>query len=202
MNIAIAGKMGSGKTTVARYLVDKYDYWKHSIADHIKEIAQEVRLCNTVEAAKMISEITNEYYLRIYMDVLRLSEKCAGMSNRWLYQNLGDLVRCYRKNAWLEYLYKQIADKPFVVIDDVRFKNEYDFFKEKGFVMVRVECSVAKERLKARDGCIDYSTLNHKSETELDNAVYDYVIKNDGTFEELYKRVDDLIRRARCEYID
>ena len=201
MNIAIAGGMGSGKTTVAKYLVDKYDFWKYALADYIKEIAREIRLFNSIEATNMIYKMVGENYLPIYLDVFKLCNKCQGKSNRWLYQVLGtDIVRKYKKNVWVEHLYEQIMDKPFVVIDDVRFKNELKFFKDRDYVTIKIECYATIPRLMKRDGYVE--GLKHVSETELDNATFDYTIDNNGTLEELYQQVDNMIGRYRSGYID
>jgi dephospho-CoA kinase len=42
MKIAIAGRMASGKTTMADWLVDNHDYHKVSLAGKVKEIASDL----------------------------------------------------------------------------------------------------------------------------------------------------------------
>jgi len=42
-NIGIIGKMGAGKTTVAKYLEDKYGYQRTSLAEPMRQIVKGFR---------------------------------------------------------------------------------------------------------------------------------------------------------------
>jgi 2-keto-4-pentenoate hydratase/2-oxohepta-3-ene-1,7-dioic acid hydratase in catechol pathway len=66
-----------------------------------------------------------------------------------------------------------------IIIPDVRFLNEYEWVKNEGGVMIRVERS------------IDYSDT-HISETELDHSIFDHTIVNDGTERDLVTKVEQL----------
>lgn len=199
MKIAIGGKMGSGKTTTALYLADKYGFWRYAIADNLRDVASEVRLHQTISAVRMIQDMTNCYCEGIYLRIFRLCMECQGKSDRWLLQKLGtDIVRAYDEDVWIRCLLEQIGDRSFVVIDDVRFRNELEYLKDRDYVTIWINCDVRVDRLLERDGHID--GLNHSSEHELDESRFDYVMNNNGGLEDLYSQVDTIISESRCLY--
>jgi hypothetical protein len=76
---------------------------------------------------------------------------------------------------------------PSWIITDVRFPNEAKAIKDRGGILIRVERDYA-----LRGGPEDPKT-QHYSETALDKyKEWDYVIVNDGTIEELIKKVKKL----------
>jgi rhodanese-related sulfurtransferase len=64
------------------------------------------------------------------------------------------------------------------VISDVRFPNEVEAMEELGGIAIRIE----------RDSIIP-SDKEHESETALDNYPFTYVLKNNGTKEELLEEI-------------
>lgn len=80
-------------------------------------------------------------------------------------------------NYWVSKMNDLIADEPLVAISDMRFKNEFDYVKKNGFT-VNVD---GRQRIDRSD---------HLSETDLDNADYDYKIVNDGTREDAFYKMD------------
>lgn len=92
-------------------------------------------------------------------------------------------------------LYKET--KPFVnltlkdeeypnwLITDMRFPNEMDAVKKRGGITIRVNRN------------LEESKDQHESETELDNAEFDYVINNDGTIEELIEKVREILTKEK-----
>lgn len=167
MRIAIGGKAGVGKTTMARYLAEKYDYKIISIADQVKFIA------------------------RLIFDMKT--------KDRALLQEIGKKMREIKETVWIDYTIKRVfeAETDRVVIDDMRFPNEYNRFKENGFVLVKVvaDREICIQRLRERDGDIDISRLDDESETALDNIEFENVIENNGTFEEFYEKIDKLMTK-------
>lgn len=69
---------------------------------------------------------------------------------------------------------------PSWIITDMRFPNEMEAVVEKGGITIRV----------VRPGTI---TGTHPSETALDKAKFDYEIINNGTMEELVKKVREIL---------
>ena len=114
---------------------------------------------------------------------------------RWLLQYIGtDVIRkqsddffAYTLMSLLDYL-KGYAGWDFVIIPDTRFKNELDIVKEFGFPMFHIRI----ERPNYDAGLTD-TQKNHPSETSLDGEVYDLIIENDGTLNDLHDAADTTV---------
>ena len=79
------------------------------------------------------------------------------------------------------YLNK-LKENPYlkVVISDVRFNHEFECIKDLGGYVIKVN----------RDNTIKD---NHISENELDNLEFDHKLSNNGTKEELFKKIINII---------
>ena len=74
---------------------------------------------------------------------------------------------------------------PNWIITDMRFLNEMEAVKKKDGITIRVNRN------------LEESKDQHESETELDNAEFDYVINNDGTIEELIEKVREILTKEK-----
>lgn len=177
-DIALAGKAGAGKSTAADLLVE-LGYEKRSFATPLKNIA-----------ATLWGE--------------------PGRTDRDKLQKLGVAVREIDPDAWANLLVKSCrcplmsttpysSPQPPVVVDDLRFPNEYWALKAEGFVIVRIgaEPNRRVDRLKANGKWQDERQLDHISELALDALVADHFIANDGTKDELYDSLVDIIIKER-----
>lgn len=72
-------------------------------------------------------------------------------------------------------------DYPKWVITDLRFKNEKKRIEEMGGITIRI--SRFEEEIENE----------HPSETELDNEFFRYTIVNEGTIDELIKKIEDIL---------
>lgn len=172
MRIVLIGKMGTGKDTVADYLVQHHGFAKYAFATKLKQAA-----------------------------VLLWPEKFTdGKKDRKLLQRLGDLLRIVDPGVFAQGTIREIeADgHPNVVITDCRRRNELDacLRANPGFVPVQVVCDSEERirRLVARDGhAPTHAERNHITETELGNIKFGIRIDNSGTFEELYEKIEDQV---------
>jgi hypothetical protein len=87
------------------------------------------------------------------------------------------------KNVWIKMWESKQRFFPFVVVDDMRFPNEYEMVKKRGGILVKIEREQATGQRREK----------HESEGALDSFYFDHVIKNDGTLDELYSKVLSLI---------
>ena len=157
LRIAFSGKMQVGKTTSAEYLVQKYGFVKLAFADKLKEIARD-----------------------LFPEQFESGEK-----PRKLLQDLGIKMREIDADVWVKYVTRKIEMLPKdadIVIDDLRFLNEYTALKNEGFFVVRIIRNVPPS---------PYS--NHQSEIEVDKMPYDWIIYNTSTFENLYAELDKIV---------
>lgn len=113
---------------------------------------------------------------------------------RKLLQEIGGIGREYNKDIWVkkvidEYVPKQINyPLDFLLIDDWRFPNEREYIAENGLYSVytiRI-CSPNRESLW---GTPQY---NDVSETALDKEIFDYIIRNEGSVDELKLILKDI----------
>tara|TARA_Y100000590_G_scaffold214413_1_gene243042 strand:+ start:1058 stop:1615 length:558 start_codon:yes stop_codon:yes gene_type:complete len=166
--IGFAGKARSGKDTAGAYLVDKYHFLRYSFAQPLKD------------GAKAMFNLTDEQ--------MENKEKVIepwGRSPRELYQLLGtDIARTIDKRVWIKnaemFMKKSVGRS--VVITDVRFKNEAEWIKSLGGVVIFLES-------KTRG--IHTRTL-HASENGLDMNDVDVYIENDSTINALYEKIESL----------
>lgn len=111
--------------------------------------------------------------------------------NPALLQCLGGGLRArLYPEVWVDVVKRKILQTDTVapdtnlVVTDMRYPNEMRMLKEHGFITVRVN---RENRPIDRDP-------NHESEIALDSAEFDYTINNDGTVEELYEKIEKIIR--------
>jgi hypothetical protein len=84
-----------------------------------------------------------------------------------------------------------------IVIDDLRFPNEYHELRKLGFTIVRVETPVEERviRLKNNGKLQDERELDDVSETALDAAFAEVRVENTASKEDLSKMVQALIQQ-------
>ena len=161
MKICISGRFGTGKDTIADYIVNEYGYEKKAFADDMR------------------------LFLGSYMGVTKEHKhyrKKMQMCGTDIVRNLVD------EEFWLNRLLEQIKH-PLIVVSDARFINEVEGLKKQGFTIIRVVSDkIRREQIGT----------NHRSETELDDYnLWDYVIENNDSLEDLYKQVDIFMKQVR-----
>ena len=205
MLIGVVGFIGSGKGTVGDLLEQK-GFVKDSFARPLKDACSAMfgwprdLLEGDTEESRNWREQPDDFW----------SEKMGKkFSPRLALQLLGTEAGrdVFHKDIWVNSLLKRAGDKN-VVITDVRFKNELKFIQKNNGIVVRVKrgpepewyedaimvnkgdryigWALAKDRLK-RKGI-------HVSETDWVGSKFDYTIENDGTLEDLGKKVDGLLQ--------
>jgi hypothetical protein len=90
---------------------------------------------------------------------------------------------------------------PNWLITDMRFPNEMDAVKDKGGITIRVNRPKPREMfLMNANTVIDTRVPEHPSETALDNADFDYVIENSGSFDDLMVKVEAILKKEQIPY--
>lgn len=175
MNIAITGKMRSGKDAIGRYLSEKHGYTRFAFGDELKRYANE------------------------------LFGVHDGGKRRELYQWFGQTMRERDPEIWVRKLFGKVEvidaeemynSDPFsAVITDLRQPNEYDRCRSEGYVIIRVSAPDGTRIHRAIESAdtFELSDLTHETESHVDSFEVDYEIVNDGTIEELYAKVDEVL---------
>lgn len=101
------------------------------------------------------------------------------------------------ENVWINKGLQVVDQYPNhdIVISDIRYQNEYDAFLERGFIPILIDCELNTriERVIKRDGSIDMSLLEKEGEQAFKHFIPNFVLDNNGTFEDLENQVVDII---------
>ncbi|MGZ6854413.1 MAG: AAA family ATPase [Mycobacteriaceae bacterium] len=179
-HIALIGKAGAGKDTVADLLRTRFrlGYQRVALADPLKDIAS-------------------------------ILWGPDARTDRDKLQKLGVAVREIHESTWVDLLLKNINREARhapngrvqrFVVTDVRFPNEFRALKEAGFMMLRVYANEPTriDRLRRIGKLQDEVQLRHASETALDGGEFyaDWVLTNESTEDDLVAQLTTILRRA------
>lgn len=185
VKIGICGIMASGKTTLAEQLIQNYsDFTRVSLANAVKEFAN------------FIFDIPE------------------GFKDRVAYQKMGDGARNYLfQDVWIETLLQQVAEQEgfnkHFVVDDIRYENEVDKLKGKGWYIVKLDIDddLQLERLKATypdDWEVHAEARSHASESQVNNIPlekFDFIIKasnDESPLSQLDNFVNEIYQKERA----
>lgn len=164
----------SGKSTVASLLTERHDFDVIPFAGTLKEMFRVLLL------DLGLSEGESERAL--FFDKERPLDCLQGKTPRHALQTLGTEWgrQCLDPGIWVRAWQAQVQQawrigQNHVVADDVRFPEEMQAVRELGGIVVRV----------VRGDALDGDVLAHASEGALDGEVFDELIVNDGSLEEL-----------------
>jgi hypothetical protein len=172
--------MGHGKTTVTRTLHD-HGFMTVKLAGTLKDMIR-VFLRDLGIAPNVIEGMVEGNRKEAPIPGL------PGVTPRSLMQTLGtDWGRTFiRPSIWIEIALARtrrlLNSGHKVVIDDLRFPNEFIELKDLGAIMVKV----------VRPGV--QATNNHPSEGLLNDHPWDATILNDGTLAELRDKTLDILK--------
>ena len=199
-NIFLAGKMGSGKTTICNYLIEQYGYTHLSFAKALKNIE---KILQKHSAFFTLLYVAFNYYVPFlkYWTLYKLLRKTKNIpieypKARKRLQFLGNSIRdSIDSNFWVSIAIKEMRElqahailsgEPMCfVFDDARYLNEIEILKQNGFIDVLLECSdfTRMRRLGKLYGITDRNDprLFAPSETEMEKAKFTYTVINDET---------------------
>ena len=174
--------MRVGKDSVADVLVRRYGFVRRGFADALKDEVLD-RLPRTLGAYLEHHEGLEDTVDRRWQLVYGFKPDLI----RALLQEYGTEVRrADDPRYWVKKVARWVEDcRPQrLVVPDVRFRNEVEFVRALGGQYVRVD----------RPGAGPAARGTHASESELDGIEPDYVVRNDGTLEDLERRVEAMAR--------
>lgn len=174
--IALMGKMGAGKSTVAEILEEKYGYKRFSFGEGVK------------------------YYAHLFFDPENLDSYLNGtLKNkpRELYQKVGQEARKIDPDIWIKYLAARINEfwkehnQP-IVIDDLRQPNErlWAYENKIPVIIIYAPEDLRVERMKKRGDQFKPEHLNHETERYIDVLSIDYFISNIADRQQLIDQIE------------
>lgn len=123
-------------------------------------------------------------------EIMYLAQQKLGMEqkkNRSFLRAVGMWARQEDEDIWVKQVEKKInstSQESNIFISDVRFLNEAKFLKKMGFTLIHI-CRSRQDIGSLID--------NHVSETSLLNYSWDIELNNDGTLEEFFDVLSDLV---------
>jgi hypothetical protein len=208
--IGISGLIGSGKDTVADYLVNTHGFARISYAGVIKDIASTIfgwsrdMLEGRTKASREWREQVDKWWAA-KLDM-------HNFTPRFVLQNFGtELFReHFHPNIWIHSVeHKLMNSTDNIVISDVRFPNEIKSIKDAGGIMIRTHRGPDPEWYRAAEIVNNGPTQNlswasnkamldsykiHASETAWIGTEFDATLDNDGTIDDLYAQINDLLQ--------
>ena len=179
--IALCGYKGSGKDTVAEYLVQKYKYNHYKISEKLKEVIKLLFNLNDDDLERNKDEINDKWGIE--------PRKIMQFIGTDMFQyKLQELFPTIEKSFWIKSLFtdelinKIENENHRVVISDLRFLHEYDLISN-----IYVPYSI----LKVQNNNLEKND-NHISENEFNNIPINAVILNNTTKQQLYNNIDHI----------
>jgi len=185
-NIALVGKMGSGKTTIANALAEYHGYQRISWADGVRYVAS---------LAYGPIDYNKQYQIRLP------DNSMSTLTGRQILQRVG--TDALRNNVdldfWIKTLFNRLTNDPNGgpwVVDDSRFDNEAMSARANGWLTVQVKVNEEAriERIHRLYPEADSSTIQHSSENSFSGTYIDIAIWN--TTPDVRKTVDQLMATA------
>ena len=204
MIIGICGFIGSGKDTVADYLVNLHEFRRESFASTLKDAVSAVFGWDrtmlegrTKEAREWREQIDPWWANRLDMPTL---------TPRWVLQYWGTEVcrKAFHDDIWIASLENKLRNsRDNVVISDCRFPNEISSIKNAGGSIVWVrrgelpdwyQYALAANQLGSNMALNELKMRKiHASETAWVGTEFDHEIDNNSTIDDLYQKIQSII---------
>jgi len=217
MIIGVCGFIGSGKDTIADYLVNIHEFRRDSFAATLKDAVAAVfgwdreMLEGRTRTSREWREQRDEWWSE------RLGRE---ITPRWILQHWGTEVcrQGFHDDIWIASLEnKLLRTRDDVVISDCRFPNEIKAIRNAGGIVIRVVrgpepgwyndavCfnrgptrnigwALAKDRME--------KLKIHASETAWVGTEFDTVIDNNHSMDDLYQQISNLVRDLQASKED
>jgi hypothetical protein len=204
MIIGICGFIGSGKDTVADYLVNFHEFRRESFANTLKDACSAVFGWDrtmlegrTKQAREWREQVDPWWAERLNM---------PDLTPRLMLQLWGTEVcrRGFHDDIWIASLENKLrSSKDNVVISDCRFPNEIKAIKDQGGKVYWVQRGplpdwydlAIQENLHGSEEA-KFELIKqkvHASETSWVGTEFDAILDNNSTIDDLYKQVKNLL---------
>ena len=177
--LGLVGSLASGKETTKKYLAEKYDAKDCRFSSILRDVLERITVPNSRENLQKVSTV-----LRANFGENLLAKAIANDASK--------------------------LDADVVVIDGVRRFTDIEHLKDlPNFILVKIDADpkIRYERMKLRnenagDDKKTFEEFLKDHDSEADKQIPEvmktakYSINNDGTFEDFYKQIDEIIKKV------
>jgi len=182
ITIVLIGKRRVGKDTVAQYLKEVYEANLITLAKPMKVFVQDLFGWSDEYLEQHKDEVDPRYGIS-YRQVM------TSLGTDFFQFILGlkypEFEKITGRNIHVKRAIREIQIDKINVITDCRMLHELQYIKQKLVNVIFVKVDRTIERTNAED--------EHVSEKEVDELSADYILYNNGTFNELYNNIDSLM---------
>ena len=203
MIIGVCGFIGSGKDTIADYLVNFHEFRRESFASTLKDAVSAVFGWDRtmLEGRTKVAREWREQVDPWWAERLEMPE----LTPRWVLQYWGTEVcrRAFHDDIWIASLENKLRNSvDDIVVSDCRFPNEIKSIKDAGGIMVWVQRGAlpdwyptAVEANAGNNVAANYLKMKkiHASETAWVGTEFDAVLDNNGSIDDLYEEIKNLV---------
>jgi dephospho-CoA kinase len=179
--LAICGKIRSGKSTVAEYIAEKYEFKCFAFADEMKRLLH-------VLYPQIPGYPKPRRAYQIFGEGLRRLD-LPGAPTVWV----DYCLRMVNTHVWW---HREVDDRGAnVLITDLRTKEEYERLLAEGFTIIRVSAPDDVRIGRALEAGDDFTVhdLAHETEQTIDGFAVDCEIINEGTVDDLKAKIDSIM---------
>ena len=214
MIIGICGFIGSGKDTIADYLVNIHQFRRESFANTLKDAVSQVfgwdrdMLEGRTRQSREWRERVDPWWAK------RLN--MPDLTPRWVLQYWGTEVcrRAFHDDIWIAALENKLrSSNDDIVISDCRFPNEIKSIKAAGGIVIRVVRGAEPEWYDAAvsanrgpNGNVSWALSRaklerlkvHASESAWVGTKFDAEVDNNSSMDHLLNQINDLVLDLRA----
>ena len=213
MIIGICGFIGSGKDTIADYLVNIHQFRRESFANTLKDAVSQVfgwdrdMLEGRTRQSREWRERVDPWWAK------RLN--MPDLTPRWVLQYWGTEVcrKAFHDDIWIAALENKLCNSnDDIVISDCRFPNEIKSIRNAGGIVVRVVRGVEPDWYDAAvsanrgpNGNVSWALSRaklerlkvHASESSWVGTKFDAEVDNNSSMDHLLNQINDLVLDLR-----
>lgn len=202
MILSIYGRNQSGKTTLANMLVDECGFIKISFADALRKLVKSYFGIDTSWKVKESWDVFDTNYFEQLDKLFSVIEDKKGIKEEIKIKIMKSTTRYAAYRTTLEMIGTEVVrdiviDEIWVavlaydilyqtskgnniVIDDMRFKNEYNLLKKLNAKLIRITSP------------FEEADNGHRSQKYIEKFKYDYIIENNKTKKVLLNKFKEL----------
>lgn len=181
MIIGFLGRKGSGKDTIAEYLIKNKNFVRYAFGDPVKDVVKQIFLFSDEQLHGNKKEIKD---LRWNISPRQAFQAIGTDFGQYtIHKHLSDINEVVPlRNLWVKRfeMWLELNQGKNIVISDVRFQHEIDCIKKYNGIIVKIIRPSSNNDL-------------HISENEIDsveNKNISLILNNDSSIQELYNKFE------------